>query len=49
MLKAVRWDDDDAIIHDPLRIRDDVISLDDATVLDDACAWNVTQRTSLEV
>jgi hypothetical protein len=29
MLKFVGWDNDDTITHDPMRMRDDVIILDD--------------------
>jgi hypothetical protein len=42
IVKYVRWeDDDDAITHNPLLMRDDVIASDDANILEDACAWNV--------
>jgi hypothetical protein len=34
MLKLVRWDDEEAIAHDLLRMRDGVIVLDDAIRLE---------------
>jgi hypothetical protein len=33
MLEVVRWDDEDAITHDPLRMRDNVISRDEGHFL----------------
>jgi hypothetical protein len=35
MLRVVRWDDKVAITHDPLRMRDGVIVLDNVTDLDE--------------
>jgi hypothetical protein len=49
----VRWEIDDTIMHDPLRmcnyvIAQDVIAYNDSNVLNAMCAWNVAKRTPLQ-